>query len=250
MGLDSLSWFYVPSDLNPSSTIPLEGEEWHHCHHVMRLATGDSLILFNGQGKCVSGRIDQVNRNHGIIDIDEDVSLNFEIPRPYRIHIGMALTKNFDRIEFAVEKLTELGVDGIYILDCEHSERAHMRMDRIQKCVISAAKQSRKIHLPAIHPLQSPLSLTKHFVSAHPSTSIFACHLDDGSKSLVDTYQKGQDVLLLIGPEGGFSNEETEQLKNVGATMVTLGSYRLRVETAAIRSCTTIHVLNEITSTL
>ena len=211
----------------------------------MRMGEGDSILLFNGAGLCMEGLIKVATKNEGLIELTGDLTSTFLVQRPYKLTVAFAPTKNIDRTEFAVEKLVELGVDEICFLDCDHSERNHLRLDRMEKIVLSAAKQSRKVFLPSLKEQVSPTMLVTHFKNEQPDTQIFCCHLDETSVPLHQNYLSGHDVLMLIGPEGGFSKEETEQMALRGADMVTLGPYRLRVETAAITACSSIHLLNE-----
>jgi 16S rRNA (uracil1498-N3)-methyltransferase len=213
------------------------------------MVTDESLILFDGKGLCVEGIIKTTSKNEGSIEILHDRTEDFLTRRRYRLTVAFAPTKNIDRTEFAVEKLVELGVDEISMLECYNSERSHLRLDRIEKIALSAAKQSRKSLLPVIHDLIAPGIFVSQYKRDHPATSVFCCHLDASSTPLVENYLPGQDVLVLIGPEGGFSNEETEQLAMRGAKMVTLGPHRLRVETAAIAACQILHTLNDLKKT-
>lgn len=245
MGVNSLPWYYAPALGDAGATVSLAGDEWHHCHNVLRLGPADSILLFNGAGRCMEGVIRGATKNEGSIELTRDLTEAFAIDRPYALTVALAPTKNIDRTEFAIEKLVELGVDEICFLDCDHSERAHLRMDRMEKIALSAAKQSRKLYLPSIRPLMSPIKLLDTIVKEQPDTLIYCCHLDNTSMPLAKNYLPDRNVLMMIGPEGGFSTAETEQMALKGARMVTLGPYRLRVETAAIAACAAIHMLNE-----
>ncbi|MBK9106746.1 MAG: 16S rRNA (uracil(1498)-N(3))-methyltransferase [Saprospiraceae bacterium] len=245
MGVNSLPWYYAPALGEAGTTVSLAGDEWHHCHNVLRLGAGDAILLFNGAGLCMEGIIRGATRNEGNIELTCDHTDTFAIDRSYTLSIALAPTKNIDRTEFAVEKLVELGVDEICFLDCDHSERAHLRMDRMEKIALSAAKQSRKLFLPVIRPLMSPGKIVENKKQGQPDTLIYCCHLDNSSVPLAKNYLPGRNVLMMIGPEGGFSIEETKQMAISGASMVTLGPFRLRVETAAIAACAAIHILNE-----
>jgi 16S rRNA (uracil1498-N3)-methyltransferase len=119
----------------------------------------------------------------------------------------------------------------------------------MEKIALSAAKQSHKLVLPVIRDLISPTMLITHFKREHPDIQTFCCHLDESSSPLSENYLPDQDVLILVGPEGGFSVEECEQMVMRGGKMVTIGPYRLRVETAAVAACASIHLLNELKRT-
>jgi len=245
MDVNSLPWYYCTETGGIRQTVTLSGDEWHHCHHVLRMSQGDHLILFNGHRWCMEGQIIETSKHQGLITVLSDVSALYASSRNYSITLAFAPTKNIDRTEFALEKLVELGVDHICFLDCEHSERNHLRLDRMEKIILSAAKQSRKIILPDLDGPIPPMDLIQRYRSSHPALPIYFGHLDATSTPLVQNYMPGSDVLLLVGPEGGFSSTETSRMKENGALAVTLGPYRLRVETAVIAACTTIHMLNE-----
>jgi len=246
MSVNSLPWYFLASLEEAPATVSLAGDEWHHCYNVLRMGEGDLILLFNGSGLCMEGLIKVATKNEGLIELTRNLTSSFYVPRPYKLMIAFAPTKNIDRTEFAVEKLVELGVDEICFLECDHSERSHLRLDRMEKIVLSAAKQSRKVKLPTLSDLTSPTMLITHFKKEQPEAQIFCCHLDETSVPLHENYLPPHDVLMLIGPEGGFSKEETEQMTLRGGKMVTIGPYRLRVETAAITACTSIHLLNEL----
>ncbi|HSF89864.1 MAG TPA: RsmE family RNA methyltransferase, partial [Saprospiraceae bacterium] len=179
MGVNSLPWYFLPTLEETDTTVSLTGDEWHHCYHVLRMGEGDTLLLFNGSGLCIEGLIKTATKNEGTIELTQDHSATFNGLRPYKLTVAFAPTKNIDRTEFAVEKLVELGVDEICFLDCDHSERAHLRLDRMEKIVLSAAKQSRKATLPLLRDLISPTMLITHFKNEQPETQLFCCHLDN-----------------------------------------------------------------------
>jgi 16S rRNA (uracil1498-N3)-methyltransferase len=249
MGVNSLPWYHLAGLAEAGTTVSLAGDEWHHCYNVLRMGEGDGIILFDGAGLCREGFIKVATKNEGLIELTADLSESFTVAGPNRLIVAFAPTKNIDRTEFAVEKLVELGVDEICFLECDHSERNHLRLDRMEKIVLSAAKQSRKVYLPALRDLISPTMLITHFKREHPDIQVYCCHLDETSSALSENYLPGQDVLILVGPEGGFSVEECEQMVLRGGKLVTLGPYRLRVETAAVAACASIHILNELKKT-
>ena len=245
MGVNSLQWCYLPSLGREGQTVILEGEEWHHCQHVMRMRPGDNLILCDGKGNCIEGMIHIAESKEGKIELIRDLSEQFNNPRTYRISIGMAPTKNIDRTEFAVEKLVEIGVDQIYFLDCDNNERTRLRMDRMQKIGIAAAKQSRKTKFTQMFDMMTPAKCIEKFKKEDSGYQMMVCHLDEESKSIPENYLRNSDVLLLIGPEGGFSKKELEEMARQNVSSVHLGPFRLRVETAAIVACAGIHLINQ-----
>ncbi len=248
MGVNSLQWYHTPLLTPTSDEVILEGDEWHHCFNVNRMRARQKLIVCNGKGLCFEGEIRSTSSKEGRITLLKDLSAHFLISRLYKIYIGIAPTKNIDRTEFAIEKLVELGVDEICFLECHHGERTHLRRDRFQKIIISASKQSRKLNFPTLKALQSPTSFVADKRNVNGDIRILACHLDETSHSMSENYLAGEDVVIMIGPEGGFSTDEVKMMQEKKAKLVHLGPYRLRVETAAITACAHIHLLNEIKS--
>ena len=246
MGVNSLQWYHVPSLGRPGESVILTGDEWHHCFHVLRFITGDNLILTDGRGQCMEGLIKSTSQREGLIELTHDRQDEFRKPYHFKLSIGMAPTKNIDRTEFAIEKLVELGVDEICFLECKHAERTRIRMDRFEKIMISAAKQSRKISFPALKDLTPPIRYIEQVQADQPAVNIVCCHLDSSSRSLDENYIPGSNVVMLIGPEGGFSDDELKHFTGSGVRLVNLGPYRLRVETAAITACANIHLLHQM----
>lgn len=161
--------------------------------------------------------------------------------RPFRLHLAVAPTKNMARFEWFLEKATEIGVDEITPLICEHSERVQLRTDRLQKIILSAAKQSLKAYLPK---LNEPVKFTD-FIKMNHSASRFVAYVEEKQPVHLKTaYQQG-DCTVLIGPEGDFSKKEMEEAVQKGFTSVSLGPSRLRTETAAIVACHIINIANE-----
>ncbi|MBK9981860.1 MAG: 16S rRNA (uracil(1498)-N(3))-methyltransferase [Saprospiraceae bacterium] len=246
MGVNSLHWYYLASLGKTGDVVSLTGDEWHHAYHVLRLTTGEPIILTDGKGNCMKGMIRSASKHEGQIELADDLHAEFQNPRKYKLSIGISPTKNIDRTEFAIEKLVELGVDEICFLACRHAERTHLRIDRIEKIIIAAAKQSRKIFFPRLIDLTPPVQYVNQKQTEQPGIQVLCCHLDESGKSVAENYLYGQDVVMLIGPEGGFADEEIDALTGLAVKMVHLGPFRLRVETAAITACADIHLLNEL----
>ena len=245
MSVNSLQWYYAPTLSYPADEFVLEGDEWHHCHHVLRKTVGENILLISGKGLAIEGSISKANRKQGLITLHRDLSNEFDIKRPYKVTIAFAPTKSSDRTEFAIEKIVELGVDEIYFLDCHHNERHHIKYDRLHKIMVAAAKQSRKIFFPSLLEYLTPVSLLEVVSKKSPLPQVLACHLDDGAKGLKENYSRNRDVVVLVGPEGGFSDGEIEAMRQENVSFVHLGPYRLRVETAVIAACSGIHLLNQ-----
>ncbi|HUR30210.1 MAG TPA: RsmE family RNA methyltransferase [Saprospiraceae bacterium] len=246
MGVNSLQWYYVPTLVKDEILVTIDGDEWHHCYNVVRLRDGDMLVVCNGKGLCFEGKIEKATPKSGQIRLTRDISNDFQHPRNYHIHIAVAPTKNIDRIEFAIEKLVEIGIDELTFLNCDHNERTRLRMDRMEKIVIAACKQSKKIHFPIVHDMTTPAKCIEFVKSYFISGKILCCHLDESSGAISENYSANENVVVLIGPEGGFSEAEIAMLKLNSVNLIHLGPHRLRVETAAIVACTGIHLLNQM----
>ena len=164
----------------------------------------------------------------------------------------IAPTKNIDRTELAIEKCVEMGVDELTLVLCEHSERKTVNMERLQKILVSAAKQSLKTRFPILHPLTKMTELQiegdkfiAHCMSDEEDASLQAHYRSSDSKhALQNEIVRGHQTTVLIGPEGDFSPEEVQWAIQSGYVPVSLGAARLRTETAAIVACHTVVLMN------
>lgn len=228
--------FYTP-DILSNPELPLE--ESQHCIKVLRKKEGDEILLTDGKGFFYDAEIIQANPKHCLVNIlnTTEQPANWDCT----IRIAFAPTKNMDRIEWFAEKATEIGIDRFSPILCRHSERKDIKLQRIEKILVSAMKQSQKAILPQLDEMQ-PFS---KFLEEDFKGQKFIAHCyPHEKKTLKDAYTKGEDVLILIGPEGDFSEQEVEQAIKNGFQPVSLGESRLRTETAALAACHAIHVLN------
>ena len=163
--------------------------------------------------------------------------------RNYHLHIAIAPTKNNDRLEWFLEKSTEIGIDEITPIICDQSERKVVKEDRLNKIISSAVKQS----LKSIHPKLNQQIKFKDFLDKDFPGQKFIAYIDDDVKTeLSKVYKPSEDALILIGPEGDFRPEEVDLARKKGFTAVSLGKARLRTETAGIVSCHTINIINNL----
>ena len=234
-----MALFYAPDIL---STLKLDEEESNHAIKVLRMKAGDSLQIVDGKGGYYEARISDPNHKRCGVEIVESFS-EFE-KRPYHLHIAIAPTKNIERLEWFVEKATEIGIDEITPIICEHSERKIVKKDRLDKIAVSAMKQSKKAYLPVINELVSMLS----FVSQCKETQKFIAHCmsDSERTDLSSSYKPGSDVVVLIGPEGDFSPAELKESLKYGFEPVLMGQCRLRTETAGVVAVHTVVLLNDM----
>jgi 16S rRNA (uracil1498-N3)-methyltransferase len=202
---------------------------------------GDGLILVDGKGGWYHTVIVDANPKKCIVEIESKIE-QFE-KRAFKLHIAIAPTKNIDRLEWFLEKATEIGIDEVTPLLCEHSERKQIKNDRLEKVIVSAMKQSLKAYLPKLNNLTN----FETFINSCNEQQKFIAHCQQGDKvHLFNSLQKNKSVVLLIGPEGDFSISEVEMATAAGFKAVTLGNSRLRTETAGIVAVQTVNVVNEI----
>ena len=209
--------------------IELDENEFHHLQ-VLRMRDGDVVNVFDGKGGLYNGTLVGVGKKGASVSIGELIRKEAE-PQA-KLQIAIAPTKNIDRMEWFIEKATEIGVDTITPIICRRSERREVRLDRLQKVVLSAAKQSLHLHLPVVHEY---ISFEKFIKStATDSSKKFIGYCEEKTIHLRDSFAAGEPILVLIGPEGDFTDEEVEIAKAAGYTPVSLGESRLRTETAGV----------------
>lgn len=235
--------FYCP-DIEKEQT--LSEEESGHCVRVLRYTTGDEILLTDGRGTTYTARITNPHPKH--CDFEIISREKQEKHHAFHLHIAVAPTKNIERLEWAIEKCVEIGVDEITPLLCRFSERKQLRTDRLEKIILSAAKQSLTPYLPVLHELTPYEEFIKGQGDKVQSTKgqnfIAHCYKED-KRVLKNEIEKGRDVLVLIGPEGDFSEQEIADALALGFVPVSLGNSRLRTETAAVVACHTAVLINE-----
>lgn len=228
--------FYAPDILTTGELPP---EESLHCAKVLRLKEGERIGVIDGKGTFVEG---EITLSHPKRCAVATLSQRKEARQTGRhIHIAVAPTKNMDRMEWFVEKATEIGIGEISLLRCRYSERKEVNAERLNKILVSAMKQSLKATLPTLNPMEE----FKSFIT-RPRTGLLAiAHCYEGMEKLLlkEYYTKEEDITILIGPEGDFNEEEVRMAIEAGFRPVSLGESRLRTETAALVACHTIHIV-------
>ena len=220
--------------------VTLEGDEAKHCTKVLRKIVGDEIHVIDGFGALYVARIDSVGKNDCVCSILSKTE-NFG-SHPYYVRMCVAPTKNIDRFEFFVEKAVEIGVDEIIPVCSENSERKVLKLDRLERIVLSAMKQSYKATMPKL----CKLTDIQTIIAANYSGKKCIAHCEQQEKSLLrDEVEKGGEITILIGPEGDFSIEEIAQAKQAGWIPISLGDSRLRTETAALAAVHTVEVMNQ-----
>ncbi len=222
-------YFYVP---NAPTLTELPQDEAVHASRVLRLQEGDTIYLMDGKGTFYKAEVTMVSSKHCAYNIIET------IPQQHswkgHLHIAMAPTKMMERTEWMAEKATEIGVNEFSFLECQFSERRNMRTDRIDKIVVAATKQSRKAWKPVVNDLQT----FRSFIEQPREGLKFICHCYDEIER-TDLYNylnvnTDDNITVLIGPEGDFSMDEVKMAMEHGYISTSLGSQRLRTETAAL----------------
>lgn len=230
--------FYI-NGVEGNAGVLSEEESWH-CMKVLRLKEADEITLTDGCGNIYQGRLTKIHHKGCLVVIKETVP----VPRnQWQSHIAIAPTKNIDRFEWFLEKATEIGIDEITPVICEHSEREVIKLQRLEKVLVSAMKQSLKAWLPRIN---EPVKF-RDFISREFAGQKFIGYCETGHESALENiYIPGSNSLIIIGPEGDFSKTEVEQATTVGYIPVSLGASRLRTETAGIVACHCIVMLNRM----
>lgn len=230
--------FYAPQLTTPLYTLP--EEESGHCVRVLRLGRGDSLHITDGRGTLYRAVVEEPHPKHCTIRIVEEHP-EWE-KRGYKLTVAVAPTKNIDRLEWFVEKATECGIDRIVPILCAHSERKVVKCERLEKIAASAMKQSLKAYLPEVAPL-TPFGQ----LIAEPFEGIkLIAHCEEDMERIFlgEVVSAGDNVMVLIGPEGDFSPEEIEAARKAGFREITLGNCRLRTETAALAAAMFVAFIN------
>lgn len=230
--------FYQP-EIN-SDIVYLSADESRHCIRVMRFSKGDLIHLTDGTG----------NLYEAILEDDSSKACRLQITKTTRdygkrlfsLHIAIAIPKNPSRFEWFLEKSTETGIDRITPLVSEKSEKKNFNMDRALNILVSSIKQSNRAYLPH---LSNPLHINELTASANEQSRYIASCFGENRIDLKKDYLPGNDVLIMIGPEGDFSEKEMSYAIEKGFKPVMFGQARLRTETAALVACMTINILND-----
>ncbi len=213
----------------------LTDDECMHCAKVLRKKLGDEVYVTDGKGKLYSGIIGLISKK--VVEISQLTELENQ-PALHKIAIAIAPTKNIDRYEWFLEKATEIGVTDIYPFLGKRSERKIIKPERLEKRMIAAMKQSKNLHKPTLHPL---VSLKDVINFDFEGVSKYIAHCMEPEAALQKLYTRGTDAIVLIGPEGDFTEDEVSLAEENKWTEVSLGKSRLRTETAGLVAC---HLLN------
>ncbi len=232
-----MNLFYQP--LISKDVFYLDQEESKHCIKVLRRIKGDALRITDGKGFFYNAFITKADAQQCCFEIKETIP---EPVKNFSIHIAISPTKNPERIEWFVEKAVELGVDEISFVHCKTTERPFIKIERLEKVAISAMKQSLKATLPKVNDILKLDALIKQ----SKEESKFIAHVDFTNLSYLQKVGKSSSTyLVLIGPEGDFSEGELMLATQQGFQKVSLGNSRLRTETAGVAACHILNLIND-----
>jgi len=220
----------------------LPKEESKHAIRVLRLQTGDLMAISNGAGSIYTAKVVSPNPKKCEIEIFKTEKSE---DKSFKIHMAIAPTKLNDRFEWMLEKMTEIGVDEITPIICHHSERKVLKLERMNRIIISAVKQSWKAHKPI---LNEPVKYSD-FIKNNSFEQQFIAHCNGGcgqDTHLQKLASPHKNICVLVGPEGDFSEAEVALATQNNWIKIGLGSARLRTETAGLVSCLTLNLINEV----
>ncbi len=232
--------FYSPELSDTVTSYTFNREESRHIAKVLRKKEGDPLYITNGQGDLFTAELTLTSQSRCQATI---LKRQQHPPKEYYLHLAVAPTKMNDRYEWFLEKATEIGIDEITPIICDHSERKVIKPERYERILQSAMKQSLQYYLPI---LNETVTFKEFMKQSHESSTTFIAHCDELHKDLLKSVALPKTkILLLIGPEGDFSTTEIQTAISHNFAPVSLGSTRLRTETAAIAAAHSIAFLNQ-----
>ena len=229
--------FFCKDTITSSFDLP-EGEA-HHAIQVLRYQIGDEILITNGSGSFLKCKIISATKKKCTVQVlsEQKTELNKS-----KIILAIAPTKNRERMEWCLEKATEIGVNEIQFIQTKYSEKWNVANDRFEKVLIAALKQSGQAWLPK---LSSIISFEKFILNADKNPQNLICHnLDNTSPQIINLATKQNSTIIAIGPEGGFSDDEIKFAIANNFKCVLLGNTRLRTETAAITALSVLQQIN------
>ena len=231
--------FYLPDA--QIGTVSFPEDESKHIVRVLRMREGDGFYVTDGKGNMYDAELIDAHPKRATVILSNQ-RRGYDV-RDFRVSIAIAPTKLNERTEWFLEKATEIGIDEVKLFSSYHSERRTVNLERFKKIVVSAMKQSVKSKMPQ---LDEMVSFDKLVRQDFVGQKFIAWIDEDVNEQLCDLYKKGENALVLIGPEGDFSKEEVALAKDNGFIPVSLGDARLSTETAAVVACHTIQLINQM----
>jgi len=230
--------FYLPEIKIEKEIQSFGKDESRHLHKVLRKSVGDEINITNGKNKLFRGEITLISKNNCEFKILNSINKN---SLPYSLHIGISILKSNERFEWFLEKSSEIGITEITPLICDRTQQKYLKLNRLEKILISGMKQSLKTFLPKLNP---PTALNE-FINQNLNGNLFVAHCNQGEKKpLLKLIEPNSKNTLLIGPEGDFTPKEIKLCNDKKFRDVSLGETRLRAETAGIVACHTFSIAN------
>ncbi|KRO86510.1 MAG: 16S rRNA (uracil(1498)-N(3))-methyltransferase [Bacteroidetes bacterium] len=230
--------FFLPNLSKNDKVAEFDKEESKHIFKVLRKGVGDRLNITNGLNYFFEASISSISKNHCKVDIKTSTK---GATLSYGLHIAISPLKSMERFEWFLEKSSEIGISEITPIICDRTEKKHINEKRLKKVLVSAMKQSLKSHLPLLNPVTS----LKEFLNIKFNEDLFIAHCEKFKKTtLLNSIKSKSSNLILIGPEGDFSETEINLATAKGFKNVSLGDTRFRTETAGIIACHTVSIVN------
>ena len=223
--MNSLPLFYFPALNTNQGVVNLDDDIRHHASVVLRMGEGENMLLTNGKGLSAHATITASSKKHLTVQLHDYLE---HPPIIRKLILGISLLKNAARFEWMLEKVTEIGITELYPLRCDRTEKQHYKKERFEQIIVSACLQSQQFHFPILH---EPISF-KQLMGEQLPNDKFIAHCMESEKNLLSKTNK--DAILLIGPEGDFTPQEIADAIAQGFTPVSLGTTRLRTETAGV----------------
>jgi 16S rRNA (uracil1498-N3)-methyltransferase len=231
--------FYNPNIDNTTETFAFDKEESKHIIKVLRKKDTDILYVTNGLGFLFKTEITLASDSKCTVRI---ISYEKKPATKFGLHLAVAPTKMNDRYEWFLEKATEIGIQEITPIICDRSERRSINNERFDKILLAAMKQSNELYLPKLNPA---VTFKEFITQSNEDVKLIAHCEETGKKTLKSVVKPNQNLTIMIGPEGDFSEKEIELALTHNYIPVTLGTTRLRTETAAIVACHSVVFINE-----
>ncbi len=233
--------FFFSENATLNAIVYLDKDESKHCVKSLRKKTEDTIHITNGEGQLFEAVLMNEDMNRCMLEVNKEV--DFPFFKKYKLIVAISPLKNPDRFEWFIEKATEIGVDEVFPIICEHTEKSGIKIDRLNRIAVSAMKQSLKTVLPKIH---SPLKLNDFLnIDFNFEHKFIAWCETDKQVLLKNSILKNKDIVLLIGPEGDFSESEVKDSIQKGFVPISLGNSRFRTETAGVLACHTVFEANQ-----
>jgi 16S rRNA (uracil1498-N3)-methyltransferase len=240
--MSNIPRFFYNGPLKENATVTLDADSAKHIWQVLRMEADDKVILTDGKGTAAEGSIHTAERHKCNVSLEK---ISFHPRNGNILHLGVCFTKNNSRNEWLLEKATELGVASIIPIAAARSEKTHVRHDRWHKILQSAILQSKQYYLPDLAEVTPFAKVLKQYEGIEQRL-IAHCNTDAEKRPLSETLKPAAQTILLIGPEGDFTEEEVNLSKEHGIKPVSLGVQRLRTETAAISVAAYFNVMYDV----